>query len=282
MVEDLDGEIVGFFVGEVLADPPCVEASLIHADKADGREVIIEASEIVLGVGIEAGFEKGRDGLPLDRQGPGCNIHEMVEPSIEIVFVGREISEPRHIEGDDADRPGRFARTEVAAALLTKLAKVESESATHGANVAWLHVAIDVVREIRGTVLGGHREQKPVVFGVRPIEVLRDGISWNRVLEAASIGIAFDHDFDEGLVDHSHFLDTVLVFEWHFLAADDAVELGHVIGHRPVEGDVGERRLSSPTRRSVDAIDEALDGLLYFLIGKVVCLDERSEIRIEA
>ena len=90
------------------------------------------------------------------------------------------------------------------------------------------------------------------------------------------------HDFDEGLIDHLHLFDAILVFEWHFFATHNAIEFCHIIRDGPIQRDVGERSLSAPTGRGVDAIDERLDGLFHLFIRKVIRFDERGEIGIEA
>ena len=184
---------------------------------------------------------------------------------------------------DCADRSIRrsFARTEVAARFLPQFAEVEPQTAAHRPHVARLHVAVDIVREIRGSVLRRHLEQQFVVLGLRPVEVAGDRVGRDRVLEAAPVRVAVDHDLDEGAVDHRHLFFTVAVGEVHILAADDRGFVFQVGGDGPVEGDVGERRLRAPARRRVHAVHETLDALLHFLIGEVVHLDEGSEICVE-
>ena len=100
-------------------------------------------------------------------------------------------------------------------------------------------------------------------------------------MEATSVGIALDHDFDKGLVDHGHLVLAVFVFKRHFLAADNAVQFRHVIRNCPVQSDVGKRSLGSPTGGGVDAINKGLDGLFDLFIGEVVGFDEGGEIGVE-
>ena len=83
------------------------------------------------------------------------------------------------------------------------------------AHVAGLHVGVDVVGEVRRAVLGGHLEEKAVVLGLAPVKILGDGVGRDRVLEAAAVGVALDHDLDERLVHHVHFLLAVAVGEVH-------------------------------------------------------------------
>ena len=52
MVEDVYGELLGLFGGEVFLDPPGIEADFVHTDQSDGGEVVVEGAEVMLGVGI--------------------------------------------------------------------------------------------------------------------------------------------------------------------------------------------------------------------------------------
>ena len=275
------GEGLGFFVGEILAQPVGIEADLVHTNKADGREVVIEAAKVTLGVRIEPGFEKIGDNGALGLEGTSGYVHEMVETGVEISLVLSQVGDAWQIDGDNANRAGAFAAAKEAAALFAQLAQVETQTAAHAAHVAWLHVAVDVVGEVWRAVFRGHLKKETVVFGVRPVEILGDGIGWDWVLEAATLGVAFNHDFDEGLVDHVHLALAVAVGEGHFLTADDGWEIFQVFRHGPVEGNVGKRRLGAPAARRVDAIDEAFDALLGLVVGEAVGLDERRQVGVK-
>ena len=281
VVEHLDGEVLGLLVGQILSQPFGVEAGLVHAHKTDGGKVVVEGAEITLGIRIKAVVEQLGDDRSLDFKRSCGNVHELVKTVKEILFVLCEIGNSGHIYGHDAHRAGGLAASEKAAGFFAQLAKVETESAAHGANVGGLHVGIDVVGEIGGAVFGGHFKEKLVVLGFRPVEIAGYGIGGNGILEASAVGVALDHDLDEGLVDHVHFLFAVFVFKIHFLAAHDCVELGEVGGNGPVKGDVGEGRLGSPAAGGVDAVDKGLYALLDFLVGKVVDLDKGSKIGVE-
>ena len=144
----------------------------------------------------------------------------MVESLVEVFLVGGKVSDAWDVEGDDTDGTGGFARTEEATRLLTEFTQVETETAAHGADVAWLHIGVDVVGEIWSAIFRGHLEEKLVVLGFRPVEILGDGIGWDWILEAAAVRVAFDHGLDEGFVDHRHFLFAITIFEVHLLTAD--------------------------------------------------------------
>ena len=66
MVEHVFGELLCLFVAEVFANPVGVEAGFVHADKADGREVVVERAEIAFGVGIKPFIQKTGDDVTLD------------------------------------------------------------------------------------------------------------------------------------------------------------------------------------------------------------------------
>ena len=200
---------------------------------------------------------------------------------IEIRLVLGKVSDPRHVDGDDADGAGALTGAEKSAGFFAQLAKVEPQAAAHAADIRGLHIAVDIVGEIRRAVFRGHLKEQLVVFGFRPVKVPRDGVGRDRVLEAASVGVALDHRFDEGAVDHIHFRFAVLVFERHFFPAYDGVLFGKIRGNGPVERDVGEGCLRSPAARRIDAEDEGFDALFYFAIGKVIRLDKRSKVGIE-
>ena len=63
MVQHILRELLGLCIGQILTQPGGVQAGFVHADKADGGEVIVEASEIMLGVGIQSLVQQlGNDG----------------------------------------------------------------------------------------------------------------------------------------------------------------------------------------------------------------------------
>ena len=100
-------------------------------------------------------------------------------------------------------------------------------------------------------------------------------------MESTAVGIAFDHDFDEGFVDHIHLGFAITIGEIHFFATDDGWEVLKILWDSPVEGDVGEWSLGSPTGWGIDAEDEGLDALLDLFVGKVINLNEWGEISIK-
>lgn len=281
MVEDFFCELLRFDVRQVFSEPFCVEPCLVHADKTDCREVVAERAEITFGVRIKAFFEEFGDDVAFDFQAARGDVHHLVKAAIEVRLIGCEIRDSGKVDGHDADRARAFAAAEEAARFLAKFAKVQAKSATHTSDVRRLHIAVDIVREVRGTVFRGHFKQEFVVFGFRPVEVAGDGIRGDRILETAAVGVALDHDFDKGLIDHIHFFFAILVFEVAFFAADDCVEFRQIVRNRPVKRDVGERSLSTPTAGRVDAVNEGLYALLYFFIRKVIDFDKRRKIRVE-
>ena len=281
VVEHVPGEALDPCVGQIGPKPLGVEAHLVHADEADGGEVVAEGAQIPLGVGIQALLQQLGDDGALGLQAAGGDIHQIVQPLVEVGLVLGQIRDAGQVDGDHADGAGGLAGAEEAAGLLAQLAQVQTQTAAHGADVAGLHVGVDVVGEIGGAVLGGHLEEELVVLGLAPVEVAGDGVGGDGVLEAAAVGVALDHDLDEGLVHHVHFLLAVAVGEIHLLAADDGRQVLQIVGHGPVQGDVGEGRLGAPAAGGVDAVDEGLDALLDLLLAQVVHPDEGGQIGVE-
>ncbi len=281
MVEHIRRELLRLGVSQVLTQPVCIEAGLVHADQTDGGEVIGEGAEVPLGVRVQTVIQQLGDDGALDLQGARRDVHHVIQSLIEVLLVAGLVGEGGDIDGHDADRAGGLAAAEVAARLLTQLAQVKPQAAAHGAHVAGLHIAVDVVGEVGGSVLGGHLEQEAVVLGVRPVEITGDGVGGDGVLEAATVGIPLDHGLDEGLVDNVHLALAILVLEVHLLAANDAVLLGQIRRDDPVQRDVGKGCLRAPTGGGIDAEDERLDALLDGIIAEVIGLDEGSQIGIE-
>ena len=244
--------------------------------------MIIKGAEVVFGVGVKSLVKKLRDDGALNFQRACRKVHQLVKALVEVRLVACKICDTGHIDGHDADRAGAFAGAEEAAGFLAQLTQVKAQAAAHGANVGRLHIGVYVVGEVRGAVLCGHFKQQLVVLGGGPVEVTGDGVGRDGVLEASAVGVALNHDVDERLVDHCHFLDAVAVGEVLLLAADDGGHILEVCGDRPVKGDVGERSLSTPAGRSVHTEDEALYALLDLLVGQIIDLDKGGKIGVEA
>ena len=100
-------------------------------------------------------------------------------------------------------------------------------------------------------------------------------------MEAPAVGVPFDHDLDERLVHHVHLFLAVFILEVLLLAADDGRKFRQIVGHFPVEGDIGKRRLRAPAGGGVHAVDKALDALFHLVVREVVRLYEGREIGIE-
>ena len=281
VIEHLLCELLRLRSRHILADPLCVQARFVHTDKTDRRKMIVKRAEVTLRVRIQTLVKKLRDDGTLYLQGTCGNIHQTVESLVEISLVRCLVRDARHVDRHDTDAAGALARTEESAGLLAKLTQVKAQTAAHRTNVARLHVAVDIVAEVRRAVLRGHLKEKTVIFRVGPVEILRDGVCRDRILEAAAVRIALDHGLDKCLVDHVHLFLAVLVAEVELLAADKARKLSHIGRHGPVERDVRERRLRAPAARRGHAVYETLDALLDFLVGKVVDLDERRKIRVK-
>ena len=102
-VEHFLGEFLRFFVRKILADPVCVEASLVHTDKTDRREVVAECAEVSLRVGIKTFVEEFGDDVSLDFERASGYVHKALEFFEEFVFGLAHVRDARHIDGYDAD-----------------------------------------------------------------------------------------------------------------------------------------------------------------------------------
>ena len=141
---------------------------------------------------------------------------------------------------------------------------------------------VDIIAEIGRAVLGRHLKQQTVILRFGPVEVPGNGVSGDRILETPAVSVAFNHNLDEGLVDHIHVLLAVAVGEIHLLAADNRRQVFQILRTGPVQGNIGERRLCAPAAGCIHAVDKALDTLLDFFLGQVVDPDKRSQIGIKA
>ena len=281
MIQDVLSELLSFLMSHVLADPLCVQTSFIHTDQADSAEVVGEGSEVTAGVRIQTVFHQLGDDLSFGIKAAGRNVHQLVQAAIEVSLISSLICQTRHIDGHNTDRTGGFTRAEESTALLTKLAQIQAEAAAHAANITGLHIGVDVVAEVGSTVLCGHLKQKTIVLCIRPVEVSGDGVGGDRILEATPIGVALDHDLNEGFIDHVHFLLAVAISEIHFLSTDNRRQVHHVRRTYPVKGNIGKRSLRAPAARRIHTEHEGLHALFNFLLGQVVHADKRSQIGIE-
>ena len=238
MLEHPHGKILRFLVGQILAEPVGVRPRFIHAHKADGGEMVIKAAEIAFGIGIQPFFQKLFYRCALDLQAAGGKIHHAVQPDEEIRLILGKVRDAGQIDGHDAHRAGGLAAAEEAAAFLAQLPQIQPQAAAHAAHVAGLHVGVDVVGEVGRSVFGGHLKEQPVVLRLGPVKVLGDGIGRDGILEAAAVGVAFDHDLDECLVDHVHLRLAVAIGKAHGLAAHDTRLTGQIGGYGPVQSDV--------------------------------------------
>ena len=281
VAQHIPGESLGGGIGHILSQPAGVEARLIHAHQADGGKMIGKAAQIPFCVRIQSLVQQAGDHLSLYLQGAGGEIHHVIQTAVKLFFIPGQIRDPGHIDGDHAHGPGALPGAEVSSGLLPQFPQIQPEAATHGAHVAGLHIAVDIVGEIRGSVLAGHLEQQAVVLRIGPVEIRSDGVGGNGVLEAPSVGVSFDHGLDESLVDHIHLFFAVFVAEIHFLSPYDGRQLRQILGHGPVQGDVGERRLGPPAAGGVDPVDKGLNAFFHLRVGLMIRLDKRRQVRVK-
>ena len=87
VVEHVLGKGLSLGMGQVFAQPVGVEAHLVHADEADGGEVVVEGAQIPLGIGVQARVEELGDDGALGLQGAGGHVHQLVQTGVEVGLV---------------------------------------------------------------------------------------------------------------------------------------------------------------------------------------------------
>ena len=66
MIKNRLGKFLRLTVSHIRSYPLCVETDLVHTDKTNGREVVIEGSEVSLGIRIKSFVKKLRNNRSLD------------------------------------------------------------------------------------------------------------------------------------------------------------------------------------------------------------------------
>ena len=243
--------------------------------------MVAQRAEVATRVGEQPVVDVALDDLALDLEARAREVEQRVELRQQPGLVARvRVAEARAVDGHDAERPGLLGGPEEAVAALEQLGQVELQAAAHRAHHVGLELGVEEVLEVRQTVLRRHREEQVGVLGL-PREVRRDVVRGDREGEDAALGVAGGHDLDVGAVDHVHLALQLAVGEVALDATDDGALLGEVLRARPVEGEVGERRLGAPARRDVQVVDELLDRLEDLVVGEVVEPDERSHVGVE-
>ena len=243
--------------------------------------MIIKVPQISSGIRIQPFIQQSGDNLPLYFKGTGGNIHHLVKALVKIFFVRRQIRNTGHIDSYHPNAACALSGAEIPACFLSQFSQIQTKPAAHGTYVAGLHVGINIIAEIRGSVFCCHFKEESVVFCVGPVKILGNRICRDRILEASSVGIALNHDLNEGLVDHIHFLLAVLIKEIHFFTAHHGRKLRQVVGHCPVQGDIGKRRLGSPAAGGIYAINKGFNTFFHFRIGQVIHFNKGGQIGVK-
>ena len=68
--------------------------------------MILKASQVSLGVWVEAFIQKLCDHISLNFQRTGGNIHHMIQTAEKVLLILRHVSDPRHIDGHNTHRSG--------------------------------------------------------------------------------------------------------------------------------------------------------------------------------
>ena len=281
MIQHIFRELLGARIGHIAAQPSGVQTRFVHADQADGGEMVVKASQIPFGVGVKSSIQQLGDHLSLHMEGTGGKIHQTVQPPVKILLVFCQVSDTGHIDGHHAHGTGALAGTEIAAGFLSQFAQIQTQTAAHTPHIAGLHITVDIVGKVRRAVFCCHLKKQAVILRVGPVEIGSDGIGRNRILESPSVGIPFDHGLDKGLVDHIHLFFAVFIFKVHLFAAHDGRKFRQIVGNCPVQSDIGKRSLGSPPTGCIDAVDEGFDTLFHLRIRQMIRLDKGRQIRIK-
>ena len=166
MIQNFFGEFLGLRAGHIRTQPVCIETHLVHTDQTDGGEMIIKASQISLGVRIQSLVQKFGDHASLDLQTSRRNIHHAIQSLVEIILVGGQISDSRHIDRHNTDASGTLAGSEETAGFLPEFSQIKPQTAAHTSYIAGFHVGVNIVREIRRAVFGSHLKQKSIILGI--------------------------------------------------------------------------------------------------------------------
>ena len=281
MIQYLFCKFLGSGIRHICADPAGIQSCLVHAHQPDGGKMIVEASQIPAGIGIQPLIQQPGDHFPLRVQGTGRHIHQMIQPGKKLLFISGQISDPGHVDGHHTHGTSALSRAEIPSRLFPQFPQIQTQAAAHAPHIAGLHIAVDIVGKIRSAVFGCHLKQQTVVGRIGPVKIRCDGIGGDGVLESPAIGISLDHSLDKRPVDHIHLFFAVLIAEIHFLSAHNGRQLRQILRHRPVQRDIGKGRLGSPAAGGVHPINKGLNALLHFRIGQMIRLHERSQIGVK-
>ena len=102
VVEHVLCELLGPGIGHVRPYPLGVKTRLVHAHKPYGGEMVVEAAQIPLGIGVQALIHKAGDYLPLYVEAAGRDVHHSVQPCVEVRLVAGQIGYAGKVDGNDA------------------------------------------------------------------------------------------------------------------------------------------------------------------------------------
>ena len=71
-------------MGQITAQPFGIQANLVHANQADGGEMILKTSQVTLGVWIQTVIQQSGDNLSLDVKGSRRNIHQTIQSAVKL------------------------------------------------------------------------------------------------------------------------------------------------------------------------------------------------------
>lgn len=71
--------------------------------------MVDKGAQVLFGIWIKPVVKQLGDNFPFNSQGAGRNVHHMVEASVEVLLIYRQIGNSRHIDCDDADGTGTLS-----------------------------------------------------------------------------------------------------------------------------------------------------------------------------
>ena len=285
-VHHLEREGLSFHGADILADK--VEAGFVHADDADGGEVILpigaaalfDLPKVEARIGVEIFFGEFFQHLALD----GQTFHGLAHPGLqaleEILFPIGQVSDTGQIDRHHPDGSGQRIGAEQAPAAFEQFAVVQAQAAAHGAGVLRRHVRVDEVGKVGDAVLGGHLPDQ-IEIGIVPVEIGRDVIRGNGKGKYPALGVAGHHHFGKGTVDEVHFGLELGVGGIQFPAAHDHRLVSENRRYGKIHGNVGERCLEANPGGNIDIEDKLLERLLHLVVSQFVVTHERRQQRVE-
>ena len=133
--------------------------------------MIVKASKVSLRVRIQSLIQKPADHISLDMKRSCGDIHHVVQALIKFLRRSGKICDTRHIDGNNAYRACALTGAKESTTLFAELTEIQTEAAAHAADVAWLHITVDIIGKKYGVPYLEVISRETVVLGIRPVEI---------------------------------------------------------------------------------------------------------------